>query len=119
MIEIYGHSDDIVCVQETGHPIERGIRWTDEVGPNQVIRVGSKESGGVFITMFYAPGKKAGPTWAARIQQLDEGIPIPWSVSIVDAPPGGLPDPQSYSVMVRIDCQPDTAVYVGKRKLSP
>lgn len=117
MIEIHGHND-VVCLTETREPLEQGIVWSDEVKANQAIRVGTHETGGVFVTLTYAPGKKAGATWAARMQQLDEGIEIPWPVAISNAPPGGLPDPKSYSVLVTIDCPLGTAVHVGKRKLS-
>lgn len=119
MIRIYGHSDDVVCLGESREPMGQGMVWENEIGPGRSIVIGSPEAGGVAVTMFYAPGKTMGATWAARVRQLDEGIEIPWPVTISNAPAAGLPDPKSYSVLVTIDCPLGTRVAVGKKVLSP
>jgi len=105
MLRIYGASDDLVVIE--GHV-------DDEVSPSRSITIGT-EAGGVVVSMKYGVG--AG-VWQARVRQIDEGIPVPWPVTIGNAEPSGSPDPQTYSVLVTIDCPADTPVFVGKRKLS-
>jgi hypothetical protein len=111
MIEISGHSDDVVCISETREPAERGKVWEDEVKPNRPILIGTPEAG-VVVTMFYAPGKAR--TWAARVHQTDEGILLPWRVVITNAAPSGFPSPRVYSVLVQIECPVGTPVHCGK-----
>lgn len=113
MIEISGHSDDVVSVRESREPADRGMVWADEVKPNHTILVGT-EKAGVMVTMFYAPGKAR--TWAARVHQIDEGILIPWPVTITNANAAtpAVPDRKSYSVLVQIACPVGTPVHCGK-----
>ena len=111
MIEISGHSDDVVEIGELD--LERSeATWADEVSPKVPILIGTT-TGGVVVTMRY------GATWAATIRQVAEGIPIPWKVTVEDAPPAGKPDPRSYSVLVKIDCPLGTPVHSGKKQIAP
>lgn len=104
-IQIYGASDDLV-------EIEGDVR--DEIAPGRAIMVGGHERG-VRVVMKYAVGKVG--VWRGCVEQIDEGVPM-FPVTVVEADPGGKPDPKSYSVKVCIDCPPGTPVMVGKRNLA-
>jgi hypothetical protein len=108
MIEIYGHSDDVVVIEgDFGH---------DETTANKMITIGNQDKG-VKITMKYAASKKSGAVWRAGIEQIDEGVPM-FPMTIGLANPSGYPEPLSYSVKVSVDCPKDTLVMVGKKSLS-
>jgi len=111
MIEIYGHSDDIVVIERI---TERG-KTTDETTSGKMITIGN-ETKGVKITMKYAPSKRSGAVWRAGIEQIDEGVPL-FPMTIGLAEPSGYPDPLSYSVKVSIDCPKNTSVWVGKKQV--
>ena len=106
MIRIYGASDDIV-------EIEGDVN--EETSPGRSIVIGTKVDGGLVVSMKYGVGAAV---WQARVRQIDEGIPVPWPVTIGNAEPHGFPDPQTYSVLVTIDCPAGTPVFVGKKRLS-
>lgn len=97
MIEIYGSSDDIVCHNGNGE-------W-DEIGcydEDVLLRIGDKK-GGLYVEMSY--GKGQGATWTAKVEQIDEGVPIPWDVSISHNMRG---EEVGYSVRMKIDCPEGT-----------
>ena len=73
MIYLYGHSDDLVEMEVSG------IGGLDEEydGPTS-FEFGNKDFGGVRVEMTYdSPG-----VWAAKVSQLEEGVPIPWDIHI-------------------------------------
>src|ERR1700748_2438502 len=107
MIKIYGRSDDLVVIEGDVY---------DETSSSKSILIGTEQSGCV-IKMKYGSKKAGLPVWTASIRQIDEGVLIPWLVRIENAPPAGMPNPQSYSVMVIIDCPPGTPIKVGKKLL--
>jgi hypothetical protein len=105
MIEISGHSDDVVCI---------GGDVNDEVAPGAILLVGTKQAGVEVKMQYLSTG-----VWAARVSQVDDGAPIPWPVSICESEPTGLKDNRTppYTVVVRIDCPPGTPVYRGSLRL--
>lgn len=105
-IRIYGVSDDLTVIDGDVH---------EEGGATSTVTVGTV-TGGVVVGMRY---KGPAPVWSATVRQIDEGVPIPWPVTISCAPASGLPDPRSYSAMVTIDCPPGTPVRIGKKLLNP
>lgn len=105
MIEIHGASDDLVCVAVDGKPFEEFSDFESSVE----LLVGTV-SGGVIVEFSY--GDRCVSVWRASIRQIDEGVEIPWPVTIENAPPSGYPDPRSYSVLVRIACPVGTPVAI-------
>lgn len=99
MIDIYGASDDLVEID--------GDVW-DEVSPGTTITIGNSQRG-VIVRMRYCQNG----TWRASVAMIDEGVPM-FPVSVIEAAPGGYPNPRSYSVMVRVDCPEGTLVRYGK-----
>ena len=98
-IEIYGASDDLVEVEVGGRPFEEiGCYGKDVhiVVGHERASPGSNASG-IRVWMHYTDLA----VWAATILQIDEGIPIPWKVTV------GSDD---YSVLVRIDCPDGTPI---------
>lgn len=110
MIRIYGASDDLIEIEGD---VEEGICRVSGKGPS--ITIGGRE-GGVVVRMTYGHGDSG--VWAAFVRQIDENVPIPWSVTIDVAPaphrypPGGC----GYSTRVSIDCPPETPVTWKGRK---
>lgn len=104
MIEISGHSDDVIVME--GH-------YDDEFEEGAIIDIGTAEATqgqnaqGVRVAMIYAP-KWAGAVWVAQIAPLDEDVTIPWPITVTPAANG-------YSTRVVVDCPEGTPVCV-KRK---
>lgn len=114
MIRIYGASDDYVCIE--GPSLTLGEKdWHDEVNPGRMITIGTPERG-MYVTFRYAVNKKSGAVWRGCVEQLEEGIPM-FPLTVVEAEPGGFPDPKSYSVMFVIDCPNDTPINAGKTQI--
>ena len=102
MITVYGYSDDLVEME--GHP-----QMTDEFGGETALIFGNKDFGGVRIEMRYAgPG-----VWAATIQQLDEGVPIPWDIRVKHAMDSYHMNRPGYTVLVEIDIPEDKVAEVA------
>jgi hypothetical protein len=105
MLWIYGASDDLcelVGLDSTDTRYGDG-RWGYELGcfeRDVHVTIGG-EGGGVHVILRYGAGNRAG-VWGAEIAQLEEGIPIPWPVTIrhQEIRPGRI----GYSVAVEIDC---------------
>lgn len=97
-LEIWGASDDLVELR--GGIDDEVDCWDRTVS----FSVGDPLSGGVVVEMDYG----AGGVWAATLRQFDEDVPIPWPVAISVAERG-------YSVLVRIECPPNTPVAWTKR----
>lgn len=95
MIRIYGHSDDVVC-------IDGDVR--DELGAydrERTITVGG-EGEGLEVTAVYSDSG----TWQFSLRQLDEDVPMPWGVRIVPE--------HAYSLAVIVECPPGTPVDFGE-----
>lgn len=108
MIKIYGHSDDVVCID--------GDSFSDEVSLGRMITIGD-EKRGMNVVFKYAAGKKSGAVWRGCVEQIEENIPM-FPISVSEAEPSGGPDPCTYSVLFTIDCPIETPVFVGKRNLN-
>lgn len=109
MIRIYGASDDLVEIE--GHPDG------DEVGCYNsivIITIGTEDAG-CRVIMRYADGNR-GAVWSAQVEQMDEGVPIPWAITIGHCNRDGKPLPLdvpkneeggtrgvAYSVLVQVD----------------
>ena len=119
MIRIYGASDDLVEISG----IIGGNSGDDHLelnANNAVIILGDKVIGGVLIGIRYsdptlAPDRDEGAgCWAVQISPLDEGVPIPWPVTIrhrVEAhwsARTGTTDRVLYSAVAEIDAPADT-----------
>jgi hypothetical protein len=94
-LRIYGASDDLI-------EIEGDVR--EEIGSYDkdcTIQIGDK-TGGLLVTMSY--GKRGTACWSAEISLIDEGIPIPWPVTVC------LGESCEYSAQVDIYCPADTPV---------
>jgi hypothetical protein len=99
MLTMYGGSDDLVELE--------GI-VVDEIsmfGDGVVVTVGDPETGGVLVKWRYAQGP--GSTWSAEINMFDEGVPVPWMVSVKHRIKR---EEVGYSVVVSIDCPKGTPV---------
>jgi len=109
-IRIYGASDDLV-------EIEGDV--TDEVNPGSSITVGTAAAG-VVVKMRYGK-RKGAAVWEAVVGQIDEGVPIPWAVTISGlASQGDNRDhPRDYTAIVDIACPPGTPVRHGGKLLNP
>jgi hypothetical protein len=102
MIRIYGCSDDLV-------EIDTDDDSSDEIETHRhvSILVGTKE-GGCIVTAKYGgmerlaiDGFGGGGTWRLSVDMINEGIPIPWGISIAVAE-------CQYSPTVMIDCPSGT-----------
>lgn len=105
---IYGHSDDIVCVNP-GDPEKEEEYECPEDGEVR-ITVGHLDPLGVEILMSY--GKEAA-VWGAEVRQIGDGVRIPWPVRIKQHNSGL---DRFYTVEVTVDCPPGTPVMVECRK---
>lgn len=104
MLRIYGKSDDLTIIDGD---------VSDEGAVGDLVTVGTERTGGLSVRMRYP-----GPTWRAAVEQLGEYVPIPWPVTISEAP-WSETCTGSYSVMVTIDCPPGTPVRIGERLINP
>lgn len=94
-LRFYGHSDD--CAEIDGD-------ISDEIGcydKGVRFRIGDA-SGGVLVTMQYAPGD--GGVWRLSAEQIDEGIVCPWPIRIEHQ--------HAYSLALVVDCPPGAPVMV-------
>ena len=123
MIRIYGASDDLIEIEGiTGG--NAGDNHLELNGDRAVLIFGDK-TGGVCVVMKYhdirmIPDRSEGHgCWSAQIVQIDEGIPIPWPVTLKHRHrlnwrrlPDGRDEecdgPVAYSVLVEIDAPADT-----------
>ena len=84
---IYGHSDDLVEIEENGeaNPRARTDGEPDEIpagSRNDVVLqlLDTVEHEGLVVVCHYAP-RGTVPCWAIGIGQLDEGLPLPaWPI---------------------------------------
>lgn len=116
MIRIYGTSDDLVEISGiTGG--NSGDHHLELNANNAVIILGDKVTGGVLIGIRYsdpmlAPDCDEGAgCWAVQVSPLDEGVPIPWPVTIrhrVKQGYDGESDRVLYSAVAEIDAPADT-----------
>lgn len=100
MIKISGHSDDIVslegCIDDEIECCSARVR----------VKIGSPEASpghdaaGVMVTMAYG-GTDSGAVWAATIEPFDDGVPVPWAVSV---------EFKAYSPVVRVGCPEGTPI---------
>lgn len=122
MIRIYGASDDLVEIEG----ITGGNAGDDHLeldANNAVIILGDKVTGGVLIGVRYsdptlAPDREEGAgCWAVQVSPLENGVPIPWPVTIRHrVKPGhvgterraGTPDRVLYTAVAEIDAPADT-----------
>ena len=86
MIQIFGYSDDLIEIEGITNG-NCGDAHLELNGDRATIILGDK-TGGVCITMRYSdktmiPGRKEGHgCWSAQIVQIDNGVPIPWPITI-------------------------------------
>lgn len=109
MLRIYGASDDLVELE--------GI-VSDEVnhvggGPVR-LRIGD-DTGGLFVVMKYSAGP--GAVWSARIEQIEDDVPIPWPVTVRTQDPQNHCGVAGYTVIVEIGCPEGTPVFRGKKRV--
>ncbi len=106
-----GHSDDLACIdgnisdeiQSIGCNVRFTIGWP-EASAGEPAR-------GIMLTLVYAAGAKA--TWAAFVEQIDEGVLCPWLVSVCTPPDDSGPG-RPYSVDVVVKCPAGTPVLVER-----
>jgi len=104
MIEISGHSDDIIVMQ--GY-------YDDEFEDGDIIDIGIAEAAqgqdaqGVRVVMVYAP-TWARAVWVAQIAPLGEDVNMPWPITVTQAENG-------YSARVVVECPDGTPVRVTRK----
>lgn len=99
MIRIYGHSDDVVVIDNHGDLDEAGA-----FDSSKTITIGG-EGEGLQVVAKYG---KAG-VWQFTLRQVDEGVDCPWPVRIERQ--------HEYSLAVVIDCPSGTPIdWKGKGK---
>jgi hypothetical protein len=76
MIKIYGHSDDVVCVDRANPDSEE----FDSFDRSTILKIGSDKEG-LIVTMRYGAHEHSGDTWSAEIEMIEEGTPVPWDIS--------------------------------------
>ncbi len=116
MIRIYGASDDLVEIEGiTGG--NSGDHHLELNADNAAIILGDRMTGGVLIGIRYsdptlAPDREEGTgCWAVQISPLDEGVPIPWPITVrhrVAPNYGDEEDSIHYSAVAEIDAPADT-----------
>jgi hypothetical protein len=97
VLKIYGQSDDLVELEGIFH---------DEIGcydETVTLQVGT-EKAGVVVEMFY----ENDGCWSAKIKRIDDGVPIPWAISVV--PMSRIDGREGYSVAVEIACPEGTPI---------
>lgn len=96
MIRICGASDDLVEIE--GDVSGELGSWNKST----TLIVGTKEAG-LRVILRYAATKKSPGVRRVAVEPIDEGIPMPWPVSVTLAPRG-------YSPMLTIDAPVGTPV---------
>lgn len=111
MLRIYGHSDDVVIVQDDADLVGNEFSCYSEAC---ALLVGEQEGDGLFVTMTYESEECCvgpGAYWRAQISRIDcgddNGTPLPWPVTIRNPRDRETP----YSVVVEIDCPGGTPVH--------
>lgn len=95
---IYGHSDDVVVLDTEGVQTEvqthgRGIRFT----------FGTAKEGGLVVEVRYGVDEELG-VWTTKLHQIDEGVPIPWTIGLTEHPVTGFygKPAKSYSLCLNL-----------------
>lgn len=103
MIRIYGCSDDLIEIESDDGKVGEELNVIDP--PRATIKLGD-DNGGVKVKMKYG----SWGCWSATIEQLNEGVMIPWPIRVTQHQNG-------YSIKVEIDCPSDTPVkYIKVRQ---
>jgi hypothetical protein len=100
---LYGHSDDVLVLEGVVHD-------EAENSSNSTFRVvvGTREDGGVRMVWRYGRGAEA--VWSVELSPLDEGIRIPWGVTVGL----GVGGASAYTPAVRVDCAENTPVTIER-----
>jgi hypothetical protein len=103
MIRIFGNSDDQVYVEQDGQRRQLDV---DHEEVTVGVGLNAQPAAGCFVTMHYGVGCSIG-VWSTTIAQIDEGVPIPWTIRIETAKVEENIGPV-HSVAVVIECPPGT-----------
>jgi hypothetical protein len=103
-VRISGHSDDIVSLEAyvsdevSGDAVRVKIGWS-EAAPG-------RDAAGVMVTMIYG-GNDSGAVWAATVEQFEDGVPVPWPVTITF---------RTYTPVVLVGCPEGTPIVAERRR---
>ena len=107
MIRIWGASDNLVLIEGkcifNGDILEDGEEIYADKEDGLSFIIGDK----AVVRIEYGTGP--GGTWGARIDMVDEGVLIPWTIAISTGDDES-DDSPVYTVIVLIDCPEDTEV---------
>jgi hypothetical protein len=104
MLTFFGVSDDLAEVR--GDVTGEAYPGSDY---GTVARIGDPQSGGCFVRMAYSTLEENG-SWDLTVGRLDEGVPIPWAVTVVHGDQDGEESSDGYTVALRVACPPGTPV---------